>query len=158
MMNETNSERPGIFRRIFGGLHPATQPAEPCSPGPQSPARPELSRHPDRRRPSNLTTLNFNRFLQENPRVVVDFWASWCRPCKVISPMLEAAAKDMPGGLEVGKVNIDHEPSLARKWEVKSIPTLIVFCHQKPVGRIVGVSAPAVLRNKLEHSLRHCES
>ncbi len=157
MTNEANSRQPGIFRRIFGGLHPVPHPAEPSSAGSQAPVHPDQPRHVERRRPSNLTTLNFERFLQENPRVVVDFWASWCRPCKVISPMLEAAAKDIPGGLEVGKVNIEHEPSLARKWEVKSIPTLVVFCHQKPVGRIVGVSAPGALRNKLDHALRHCE-
>lgn len=153
---KTEAPTKGFFSRLFGRSHSDNEEA-PTTPEPTGTkvSRPAGSWKPSSQ-PVTLTTLNFQKFLRENPRAVIDFWASWCRPCKALSPMLTATARSYPGGLAVGKVNIDHEPSLAREWGVKSIPTLVIFCDEVAVGRSVGVQGSAVLRSKLDHALRHC--
>jgi thioredoxin 1 len=83
--------------------------------------------------------------------VLVDFWASWCGPCRMVAPVLEEIAKEKAGALTVAKVDVDANPGAARDFQVVSIPTLILFKNGKPVKRIVGAkSKPALLRELAE--------
>ena len=73
--------------------------------------------------------------------VLVDFWATWCMPCRMLAPTIEELAEDLEGKVIVGKVNVDEDPDLARKYRVASIPTLIDFENGAEVRRSVGVVA-----------------
>ncbi len=86
----------------------------------------------------DLTDSTFDETLQSSSTpVVVDFWAEWCGPCKMITPILEEIASEQPG-LKIAKVNVDDSPSLAQRFDVMSIPTLIVFKVGAPAKRLVG--------------------
>lgn len=75
-----------------------------------------------------ITSQNFEQeVLNSELPVLVDFWATWCGPCKMLSPIIEEVAKEYEGKVKVGKVNVDEEPDLAIKFRVTSIPTLILF-------------------------------
>jgi thioredoxin 1 len=84
--------------------------------------------------------------------IVVDFWAEWCGPCKMIAPVLDEIATENPG-LRVGKINIDENLELARRFEVMSIPTLIVFQDGEPALRIVGAKGKGQLLQELHQFL-----
>jgi thioredoxin 1 len=81
--------------------------------------------------------------------VLVDFWAAWCGPCKMIAPVLEEIATEKAGALTVAKVDVDANPSTARDFQVVSIPTLILFKGGKPLKRIVGAKGKAALLREL---------
>ena len=76
--------------------------------------------------------------------VLVDFWASWCGPCKMLGPVIEEIAEEAEG-FRVGKVNVDEQPELAREYGIMSIPTVIVFKDGKPVKQSAGVNPKSVL-------------
>lgn len=87
-----------------------------------------------------FTKDNFEQLvLQADKPVLVDFWATWCMPCRMLSPTIEEIAEEADGRAYVGKVNVDEEPQLAIQYGVRSIPTLIFFRDGKEVGRMVGV-------------------
>ncbi len=81
--------------------------------------------------------------------VVVDFWAEWCGPCKMIAPTLEEIAGEHKGRLQVAKLNVDDNPDIARRFDVMSIPTLLVFAGGEPVKRLVGAKGKAALLQDL---------
>lgn len=86
-----------------------------------------------------LTTENFeNEVLKSDRPVLVDFWATWCGPCRMIAPIVEEIAEENADTLKVGKVNVDDEPELARRFNIMNIPTLIVFRSGSPKETIVG--------------------
>ncbi len=85
--------------------------------------------------------------------VVVDFWAEWCGPCKAIAPSLEDMAKDMAGKVTIAKVNIDENPDLATKYQIRSIPTLMVFKGGKPVSTRLGSAPKQALYQWVEQSI-----
>ena len=81
--------------------------------------------------------------------IVVDFWAEWCGPCKMITPVLEDIASEHAGKLQVAKLNVDDNPDIARRYEVMSIPTLLVFKDGQPAKRIVGAKGKGALLQDL---------
>ena len=85
------------------------------------------------------TATTFDTLIQQATRaVIVDFWAPWCPPCRRVSPLLDALAEERPGTLTVAKVNVDDEPALARRWRIRSIPTLIRFDDGQETHRVSG--------------------
>ncbi|MEM3402905.1 MAG: thioredoxin [Candidatus Hadarchaeales archaeon] len=89
--------------------------------------------------PIDLTDENFERVVLETPRLVVDFWAEWCMPCKVMGPIVEELAQMFKGAVLFGKINIDENPMTARKYGITAIPTLLFFRDGKLVDTTVGV-------------------
>ncbi|MBO5460581.1 MAG: thioredoxin [Ruminococcus sp.] len=86
-----------------------------------------------------ITSANFEKeVLNSDIPVLVDFWATWCGPCMMLSPIVEEIAKEYEGKVKVGKINVDEEPSLAVKFRVASIPTLMLFKDGKPEKTMVG--------------------
>lgn len=96
----------------------------------------------------NLTVQNFNH-QTKGKIVLVDFWAEWCAPCRLMAPVLNDVAAQLDGNKGVGKVNIELHQSLARKYNVRSIPTLVLFKDGKEIDRFVGVKSKDFLINKL---------
>ena len=92
---------------------------------------------------------DFDAAVNAAPLAVVDFWADWCGPCKMLAPTVEKLAADYEGKVLVGKVNVDEEPELARRFAVMSIPTLIAFKDGKLIEKRVGVTDAAGLKNML---------
>jgi thioredoxin 1 len=89
--------------------------------------------------PIEITDANFEQeILQAKMPVLVDFWATWCGPCRMIAPVVKEIASDNAGVLKVGKLDVDQNPNTATKFGVQSIPTMIVFKDGQPVERIVG--------------------
>ena len=87
-----------------------------------------------------ITSKNFEReVLQSDKPVLIDFWASWCGPCRMLSPTISEIAEDLKGKVKVGKVNVDEESELAAMFRVSSIPLLVVMKNGKIVNSAVGV-------------------
>ena len=81
--------------------------------------------------------------------VLVDFWAEWCGPCKMIAPVLEDIAKEHPGRLQIAKLNVDDNPNVARRFDVMSIPTLLVISNGEVKKRLVGAKGKPQLLEEL---------
>ena len=98
-----------------------------------------------------FTMSNFEaEVLNSEIPVLVDFYADWCNPCKMMAPVVEQLASEYEGRLKVGKCNIDENMGLAQKYQVLSIPTFIIFKDGKPLSALTGVEIPDALREKME--------
>lgn len=98
-----------------------------------------------------ITESNFqNDVLGSEQPVLVDFWANWCGPCRAMGPTVDALAEELSGQVHVGKLDVDESKSLARKYEIRSIPTLVLFAGGTEVGRLVGSQTKGSLKKFVE--------
>ena len=103
---------------------------------------------------ANILTLNSGNFpaevLQSATPVLVDFWAEWCGPCKMIAPVLDELAGEYDGRVKIGKVNIDEDQALASEYGVRAIPTLLIFKRGQVAEQIVGMRSKRDLKTSLD--------
>ncbi|CAG4934523.1 thioredoxin [Acidithrix ferrooxidans] len=100
-----------------------------------------------------LKDKSFDEQLLNNDLLLVDFWAEWCGPCKMIAPILEEIQREKEGVLQIGKLDVDENMETARRYEVMSIPTLILFKKGEPVLRMVGARSKSALLREIEAHL-----
>ena len=101
-----------------------------------------------------VNTQNFEDLVLKSEKpVMIDFWAEWCGPCKMISPIIEEIAKDFDGKLEVLKCNVDDNHQLAEKFGIRNIPTMIYFKNGKQVDKQVGAGMKTAYTNKIQSLL-----
>ena len=101
----------------------------------------------------HFNTESFDQALAEGKLMMVDFWAAWCGPCRMLAPMVDDLAAKYEGKAVVGKVNVDEEQELAIRYGVMSIPTVIFFKDGKEIGRKVGVQPPQSFIQVLDGNL-----
>ena len=102
----------------------------------------------------HLTDINFKKeVLESSEPVLVDFWATWCGPCKMIAPILEELAKEYDQKFKIGKVNVEESPKTATQYGIMSVPTLVFFKNGKISEQLVGVLNKAQLKRKIEENL-----
>ncbi|GIP44835.1 thioredoxin [Paenibacillus sp. J45TS6] len=95
----------------------------------------------------NVSDQSFNTEVEGTGTVLVDFWAPWCGPCKMLAPILEELAADVGDDVKIAKVNVDENPESASRFGVMSIPTLILFKDGQPVDKVVGLNSKENLKN-----------
>ena len=102
-------------------------------------------------RPVTVTDVNFAAEVERSPvPVLLDLWAPWCAPCRVVAPVLEELAQEMAGRVRVAKLNVDENPATARRFQVRSIPTLLVLKGGKEIDRIVGVQPKGEIAKRVQ--------
>lgn len=102
---------------------------------------------------TELSDSNFEtEVLQSGEPVLVDFWAPWCGPCRMIAPLIGELAKENAGSVKFAKINIDNNPNVAAKYGVSSIPTLMVFKNGEVIDRFVGVQPKSRLQEALDQA------
>ncbi|WP_143962314.1 thioredoxin [Litoribacter populi] len=97
-----------------------------------------------------ITDANFEEIIKSEQPILVDFWAEWCGPCKMIGPVVEEIAGEYEGKAVVGKVDVDSNPAVAQKFGIRSIPTLLFFKNGEIVDKQVGAVPKTVLAQKLD--------
>lgn len=103
----------------------------------------------------HLTDANFKKeVLESSLPVMVDFWAPWCGPCKMLTPAVEEAASEFDGKLRIGKINVDENSGAATQYGIMSIPALIFFKNGKVIGQVIGALSKADLKKKIEEFLK----
>ena len=100
-----------------------------------------------------FTAENFDFTLQSGVPVLVDFWAPWCGPCRMVGPFIEELAREYQGKAVVGKVNVDEQPTIAARYGVATIPTILIFVNGEIVEKAVGARPKAAFAEMLEKHL-----
>ena len=105
-------------------------------------------------KPVHITDANFNEIINNNSLALIDFWAPWCGPCIVLAPTIEELAKEYAGKVFVGKLNVDENPRTAERFQIFSIPTLVIMKNGQEVDRIIGLvpkkHIEAILKKHME--------
>ena len=104
-------------------------------------------------KPVEVTDATFNGIIQDHPFVVIDCWATWCGPCRMIAPIIEDLAREYAGKVAFGKLDVDENRAVAVQYQIMSIPTLMVFSHGKLVDRIMGALPKPVLEARIMRCL-----
>jgi thioredoxin 1 len=101
-----------------------------------------------------ITDENFeNEVMKAKQPVLIDFWAEWCGPCKMIAPTIDELSKEYSGKVKVGKVNVDNCPGISAKYSIRSIPTLILFKEGKILEQMIGVQPKDNIKRKVEAAI-----
>lgn len=103
--------------------------------------------------PVLLTDSNFNQEVDKYPLLVVDFWAPWCGPCRMVTPVIEQLAKELAGKVVFGKVNVDENPRIASAFGIQSIPTITIFKNGKAIDGFVGAVSKSQMQSKIKAHL-----
>lgn len=103
--------------------------------------------------PVKLSSANFDDVLRKNENVVVDFWAEWCMPCRMVAPVIEELAKEFAGKVVFGKLNTDENPTIASRYRISAIPTMIFFKAGRPVDQIVGALPKSEIKRWVQKNL-----
>ena len=101
---------------------------------------------------ATVITVNqaaFHDLLAQHPRFVIDFWAEWCGPCRMVAPVIEELAAEFAGRVAFGKCNTDHNPRISSHYGISAIPTIMLFSHGQMVERIIGAYPKDAIRSKI---------
>jgi thioredoxin 1 len=99
--------------------------------------------------PITITDYNFNELVNKYNFLIVDFWAAWCGPCKMVSPIIEQLSIELAGKAVFGKLNVDENPYVSNAFGIQSIPTLIIFKNGRLIDRIVGAMTKSQLLSRI---------
>ncbi|UCE96986.1 MAG: thioredoxin [Candidatus Bathyarchaeota archaeon] len=100
--------------------------------------------------PLTVTDENFEETINKHPLMVIDCWAAWCGPCRMVAPIIDELANDHAGEVVFGKLNVDENPLTATQFNVMSIPTLLIMKNGKEVDRMVGAAPKLLIENKVK--------
>jgi len=100
--------------------------------------------------PLKLTDADFDEAIKKYNTIVIDCWAPWCGPCRMVAPVIEELAKEMQGKIVFGKLNVDENPVISTRYQIMSIPTMLVFKNNTLVDKVVGAYPKEMLKQKLE--------
>ena len=104
--------------------------------------------------PIDVTDETFNdKVINAETPVLVDFWAEWCAPCKMIAPIVEELATEYNGTVQFTKLDIDNNPKTATTYGIRGIPTLLIFNQGQPVGQVVGALPKAALKKRIDEAI-----
>jgi thioredoxin 1 len=104
-------------------------------------------------KPVEMTDVTFKEMILNHPLVVVDCWAPWCGPCRMVAPIIEELSRDYAGKILFGKLNVDENRELSMQYDIMSIPTLLVFKNGKLVDTIIGAMPRQTLEQKITRHL-----
>ena len=105
-------------------------------------------------KPIKVNETNFNKIVSQYENVVVDFWAEWCMPCRMIAPIIEELSKEYSGKVVFAKLNTDENQSIAARYNISAIPTLIFFKNGKPVDILIGAFPKSEIKRWIEKNLQ----
>ncbi len=104
--------------------------------------------------PMHVTDSNFEETIKKNSVVFIDFWANWCGPCRALAPTIQEVAKEYSGKVIIGKLDVDENPTTAEKFQVFSIPTMILFKNGQETERLVGLCAKNKITDTIQKHLQ----
>lgn len=102
---------------------------------------------------TQITDSNFEQLIASDKPVVIDFWAEWCGPCRMVAPIVDELAKEYEGKVEIGKCDVDENNAVAAKFGVRNIPTIIFLKNGEVVDKHVGACTKSVLEDKIKNIL-----